>query len=740
MSPFQAAAAEAFAADSERRVHLTAGGVAVVVDLPAHALPRIAYWGRDLGRMSDEQVADLVRASKAPNAANGLDAPLPVAVVPEQWAGWTGTPGLSGHRHGEHWSAQFLPVETTVSQSEGLGGQIVVRALDVASDLELEVSVELLPSGLLRLNASVTNLGTTEYTVDGLHLAVPVPTYADEVFDLAGRWAKERVPQSGPFRVGSHVREGRHGRTGADAATVLTAGEQGFGFDAGEVWGIHVAFSGNHRSIAERVFTGERVLLGGELLLPGEIILGHAESYRSPDVYASYGEGLDASAARFHEQLRSRDNHPRSPRPVVMNVWEAVYFDHDPAKLLALADLAAQVGVERFVLDDGWFGSRRDDTSGLGDWQVSQEVWGDGKLRALADHVRSLGMEFGLWFEPEMVNLDSDLARRHPDWILRVPGRWPAGFRHQQVVDVANPEAFAYLRDSIVSVVHEYGIRFIKWDHNRDLIDAGSPRSGRASVHDQTLATYALMDAIRESCPGLEIESCSSGGARVDLEMLEHTDRVWASDCIDAHERQQIQRWTAQLLPPEVVGSHVGAQQAHTTGRSLALSFRAATALFGHFGIEWDLTAASLAERAELAEWVAFYKEWRSMIHSARVVRGTGEEDALWLHGAVSPDGSRALYSVSLLERPVTWPPGRLRLPGLDRDALYRVTPAGPAATREGFDPRDHPAWWSPEGVVLSGRVLSDAGIQLPALRPDTSTLIAAHRIADNAPESPEAG
>ncbi|MGA7148663.1 MAG: alpha-galactosidase [Microbacterium sp.] len=713
-------------AEKPRLVRFAANGVALVIELPEDSLPHVLFWGSDC--LAEVDLVQLKLSSGRPNASNGLDHPFPVALLPEAWTGWTGTAGLDGHRLGEAWSPKFTPETISITETEGLGGSLVMTALDAVAELAMTLQVEMVPSGLVRMRASVQNLSPAPYVVDGLQLALPVPGYADDVLDLAGRWAKERVPQRSRFEVGSHLREGRHGRTGADAAFILTAGESGFGFDRGEVWGLHVAFSGNHRSIAERTSTGERLLLGGELLLPGEVVLAQDETYSSPYIYATYGQGLDQSAARVHEFLRARDDHPRSPRPVVMNVWEAVYFDHDWSKLAELAVVAAEVGVERFVLDDGWFGARRDDTAGLGDWHVSTDVWGDGRFESLVDHVTSLGMEFGLWFEPEMVNVDSDLARRHPEWMLQVPGRLPVEFRNQQVLDISHPGAFEYIRDSIVGLVREHGIRFIKWDHNRDLIDAGSTRTGRAGVHEQTLATYRLLREIREACPDLEIESCSSGGARIDLAILEHTDRVWASDCIDAHERHQIQRWTAQLLPPELVGSHVGADQAHTTGRRLDLSFRAATALFGHFGIEWDLTSASSADLAALREWVDFYKSSRDLIHTGRVVRASSEDDALWLHGAVSPDRTRALYSVSLLERPVTWPTGRLRLPGLDDETLYRVFPTGPGST-EDFDTRVHPAWWSPKGVTLPGEVLSRIGVEIPALRVDHTALIGVERV-----------
>jgi hypothetical protein len=225
---------------------------------------------------------------------------------------------------------------------------------------------------------------------------------------------------------------------------VLIAGEAGFGFRAGEVWGVHVAFSGNHRTLAERTPGGVALLAGGELLLPGEVRLAPGEAYASPWVYGSHGAGLDALAARFHGYLRDRPQHPRTPRPVTMNTWEAVYFDQDLGRLTALADAAAAVGAERFVLDDGWFRGRRDDRAGLGDWYVDEQVWPAG-LHPLVDHVRGVGLEFGLWVEPEMVNPDSGLARAHPDWILATGGRLPPASRHQQVLDLGNPAAYEHL-------------------------------------------------------------------------------------------------------------------------------------------------------------------------------------------------------------------------------------------------------------------------------------------------------
>ncbi|GAA2722495.1 alpha-galactosidase [Cellulomonas aerilata] len=732
---------------------LRAGGVGLVLDASGPGLPSVLHWGPDLGPLDDAALDGLRAASVPPQIGNGPDVPVTVSLVPEGSTGFTGTPGLTGHRAGgAAWSTAFRlrsvavhplgapeadlvathdrspagsPDSPATSSRDdaahgGTGGRVVAEATDDEAGLDLSLEVELLASGLLRTRATVTNRGPGDYDLDGLGLALPVPPAATEVLDLAGRWAKERVPQRRPLTVGTHLREGRRGRTGADAATVLVAGEEGFGFARGQVWGVHVAWSGNHRAYAERVYSGERLLGGGELLLPGEVSLEPGGSYASPWLYGSTAEGLDALAARFYDHLRARPAHPRTPRPVVLNVWEAVYFDHDATRLRDLATTAAEVGVERFVLDDGWFRGRRDDTAGLGDWFVDEEVWPDG-LRPLADHVHALGMSFGLWFEPEMVNPDSDLARAHPDWLLQVPGRLPVPSRSQQVLDVANPDVHAYLLDRIVTVVRDNAVDYVKWDHNRDLVDAGAPPTGAARVHAQTLAVYRLLDAVRAACPGVEIESCSSGGARVDLEILERTDRVWASDCIDAHDRQHIQRWTAQLLPPELVGSHVGSGRAHTTGRSHDLSFRAGTALFGHFGIEWDLTRATPAERAELAGWVGAYRTHRALVHTGRTVRADLADGAVWLHGVVGPGADEALYAVVVLDRPVTWPPGRLVLPGLRPDRTYAVTPVLPGTVST--DPRVVPPWW-PGPVVLPGSVLVGAGLQVPALDPDHAALL----------------
>jgi alpha-galactosidase len=710
-------------------VHLTAGGVSLVLDCRDHALPAVVHWGAALGLLDDTELPALTDADVAPVAPNEADVPVRLAILPEPHRGWTGRPGLSGHRDGRDWSPAFtvehLDVDTGpgtgTGQGQGRGqgqgqgrgpGAVTAHAVDRTAGLALRLTVEMLPSGLVRTRAAVTNTAEGTYTVDDLTLALPIPSHAREVLDFAGRWGKERTPQRRELSVGTHEREGRKGRTGADAATVLSVGTPGFGFARGEVWGVHTAWSGNHRHLAERLATGRQVVGGGELLLPGEVRLDTGQTYEGPWLYAAYGDGLDDQARRFHRWLRSRPSHPTTPRPTTLNVWEAVYFDHDLARLTDLAERAARLGVERWVLDDGWFRHRRNDHAGLGDWYVDEDVWPDG-LGPIVDRVRALGMEFGLWFEPEMVNEDSDLARAHPEWILQADGRLPIRSRHQQVLNLAIPEAFAYLLERMAAIIGEYGIEYVKWDHNRDLVEAGHP-GGTAAVHEQTLAAYRLMATLKERFPTLEIESCSSGGARVDLGVLEHTDRVWVSDDIDPLERQQMHRWTQQLLPPELLGSHVASGRNHTTGRVHDLAFRAGTAIVGHFGIEWDLAQATPAEETALAEWIALYQEWRGLLHGGDLVRVDEVDDTRLVYGTVAPDRREALFFFASVGRSEVSGTGRITFRDLDPDTVYRVDPVVVGDGR-GISA---PAWWAGERV-FRGSALERVGLQPPLVPAD---------------------
>ncbi len=706
-------------------VHARTRTTSLVLDCRGDRLPRVLHWGRDLGNLREDDLLSLARGLAPPTVTNTMDDPVPLGLLPEQSAGWLGTPGLAAHRSGRDFSASFTTEAVDVSEDAAGVQAIRVQARDDVARIGLVIELEVLPSGLVRQRASLVNEGADTLDVESLLLSLPVPARAEEILDLTGRHLRERSPQRAPFTLGTHLRENRRGRTGTDASSVLVAGEDGFGFRQGQVWGMHVGWSGNHRALAEATSAGVRLLAGGELLLPGEVRLEPQDAYETPWVYFSHGDGLDAMSASFHAFLRGLPVHPTRARPVTLNTWEAVYFDHDLDRLLGLVDRAAAVGVERFVLDDGWFRGRHDDTAGLGDWYVDADAWPQG-LHPLAEAVVSRGMEFGLWVEPEMINLDSDLARAHPDWIMSTGDRLPLPSRQQQVLDVAHPEAHAYLLERLDAVLTEYPISYLKWDHNRDLVDAGSTTSGSAGVHAHTRAVYGLIDELLRRHPGLEIESCSSGGGRVDLGVLERTHRIWASDCIDPLERQQIQRWTGLLVPPELMGSHVGAPTAHTTGRTHTLDFRAGTALFGHFGVEWDLFEASDDDLHRLAAWIQAHKDLRPLLHAGTVVRSDHADPALWVHGVVSQDRDEAVYAVVQMATSVHAPPGPIQLPGLDDDSRYRLSPLAPGERVEGPGLKPLP-WWT-EGLSLPGSVLGQVGVQAPVLFPERLVLIHAVR------------
>jgi alpha-galactosidase len=703
-------------------VHLRAGGVSLVLDARAGAgepLPVVLHWGPDLGHALDDA---LVEALVPAAAHSAIDRPVRRRLLPMPADGWRLRPGLAGARaDGGGWSPRFLVRSVEVAEDRTCA---VVEADDAEAGLGLAIRLRLHPSGILETGSTLRNLGQTPYLVWQLAATLPLPARAVELLDLTGRWCRERIPQRHPLPHGAWVREGRHGRTGHDATLVLAVGTPGFGFRSGEVWGVHLAWSGDAVHWAERNADGHAGVGAAELLGPAEVALAPGQEYATPPVYATYSaQGLDGLSAAYHQFVRGRPTHPRTPRPVVLNTWEAVYFDHRLERLVELAEVAARLGVERFVLDDGWFGNRRNDTAGLGDWHVAVDVWPDG-LNPLITRVRELGMEFGLWVEPEMVNPDSDLFRAHPDWVLAGsgrPGRLPEAWRHQQVLDLANPDCYAYIRDRLDALLADHDIAFLKWDHNRDLVEAG--HAGRPGVHAQTLAVYRLLDELRQRHPGVEIESCASGGGRVDLGILHRTDRVWASDTNDALERQHIQRWTGLLLPPELVGSHVGPPRSHTTGRTHSLAFRVATALFGHFGIEWDIASASTEEQAGLAEAIACYKRLRPLLHSGQVVRADHPNPAAYLHGVVAADRAEALFAYVQLAASEYETPGQARLPGLDPDRAYRVAPlqvAGAPETKQAVAP----PWLEAGEVTLGGRALGEVGLPLPVLRPEQALLL----------------
>ena len=704
---------------------LRSAGTALALDTSGPGLPRILHWGADL---PDDAIDALPLMAQGPVPHSALDEPWPLTVLPGSADGWLGTPAYAAHRAGGAAAPRFVVGSQSLEDNE-------IRLVLADDGAELSMAYRLDEHGVLTVSTSVENTGEdgTVLDVAALRAVLPLPSRATEVLDLSGRWCRERSPQRRSLADGTILRASRRGRTGHDATLLLSVGTPGFGFRTGEVWAVHVAWSGNHEHFVERLPEGAgmhaAVLGGGELLEAGEVRLAAGEVHHAPDVVFVHSvSGLDGISRRVHRSQRARARHSNGPRPLVLNTWEAVYFDHDLGRLRELADTAASIGVERFVLDDGWFGGRRDDRRGLGDWWVSPDVWPDG-LGPLVEHVKGLGMEFGLWFEPEMVNADSDVVREHPDWVLGPRAGHPRQWRHQQVMDLANPQACAHIEQQISTLVAELGIDFIKRDHNRDLLEAVSSDPGgvdRPAVHAQTAAFYGLLDRLRGAHPGLEIESCASGGARVDLGVLARTDRIWTSDCNDALERAQIQRWTSLLVPAELMGTHIGPGTAHTTHRALDLPFRMLLALQGHAGLEWDIAQCSSAEQEALSAWAALYRELRPLLHTGDLVRADSPDDGLLITGTVATDRASAAYSIVRTQTSSAAVPGLVPLPGLDPERTYTVRVRMEAGTPHTVQ-TSSPRWWEAArdgGLTLSGALLEGVGLPMPVLAPAQGFLL----------------
>ena len=670
----------------------------------AEGLPEVVHWGARLPADADG-LRDRARAN------NLLDDDIAESsLFPTVGTGLFRSPALVAHRDVRDWSAAFTAVE--------VGSALKVTARDPVGRLLLVLDLALPPDGdVLSMRATLTNEGDAPLTID--HLAagcVRMPPEATELRTYGGRWAHEFTERRTTLDDGSLLLENRRGRTSHDRFPLLVATTAGCGEAVGTAWGAHLGWSGNSRVVVDRLGDGSLLAIAGELLMPGEVVLAPGESLSTPTLYAGWSDaGMAGLSRAFHAYARSHLLRlPATPRPVTLNTWEGTYFAHEEARLMREATAAAALGIERFVLDDGWMPARDHERAGLGDWTVDARKY-PGGLGPLARHVTSLGMQFGLWVEPEMANPDSAALREHPEAALSVAGRERRLSRHQLVLDLADAAVWARVHAALDALLRELPIGYLKWDMNRDLVAAGD----RAAYRAQVLATYALMDRLREDHPSLEIESCASGGARADWGVLARTQRVWTSDCTDALERLRIQRGAARLLPPEVLGAHVAASPNHQTGRRHTLAFRAAVAMLGHFGIELDPLELADDEREELRDWIALHKRLRPLLHAGRHVSADAI-DGRTLTGVVADD--RAVYLVAQEVAPARPHPAPLRLPGLVADGRYRLRvppPQRPVAAAS----NTHRALYG-EGVAHSGGTLAHAGFAPPPLRPETAYIL----------------
>ncbi|RDU97502.1 alpha-galactosidase [Trinickia dinghuensis] len=710
-------------------IQLNGGKVGLALEQARSTAPVWRHFGAPLGEHALVWPADGMR----PPPPTVLDGDPPFTVLPTHGFGWFHQPALLGSRPGSQGDSDWAQDFRLDGMSRD-GDALLMRLSDPIASLAVTLSYSIDPgSDVVRAWAEVENLGETPYRLDWLAAAcVPLPAQADQVLGFSGRWTLEFQEARETLGVATWRRDNRRGRTSHDSFPGVIVGAS-LGDDEGAVFGAHLGWSGNHTILIEPLTDGRRQLQLGEWLAPGEVVLARGERYRTPCAFLSFSDqGLNGLSAQFHRFVRTRvldwpQRHMR-PRPVILNTWEAVYCEHDLDDLQALAGAAARIGVERFVLDDGWFHRRGNDRAGLGDWWPDARKYPQG-LTPLVEHVRELGMEFGLWIEPEMVNPDSDLFRTHPEWVLQLAGRPFVTGRNQLVLDLAETAVTDYLFESIGALLRDHSIAYLKWDMNRDLATAG--HHGRAAYRRQTLALYRLLERLRRAFPDVEIESCASGGGRADYGALAYMHRVWTSDCNDALTRIDIQRGFLRFFPPEVMGAHIGAACSHTTGRRHSMPFRAAVALLGHLGLELDVRTLSDAEADELRYWITLYKQCRPISHRGVLHQGRFGDALVWTQ-ATAEDGRASLLSVFRRREDTARYAMPVPAKGLRRDLSYVVRilhmPHAPhfkgqtewlAAMREG-------------GVEMPGATLMDLGVPIPPMPPESAVIVCMKAVAED--------
>ena len=573
----------------------------------------------------------------------------------------------------------------TYTESEEEARTLIIKLKDAYSDIALNLYYTIFrDQSVITRSSRFINEGKEDYFLENaMSTSIDFPDSDFEMIHLDGAWARERHVNRQPLfkgvqSIGTVRGASSHTHNPFFALARPTATEI-----QGEVYGFSLVYSGNHIGQVEvDTYDVARVTMG---IHPYQFKwkLEAGEQFQTPEAVMVYSDnGINGMSQSFHQLYRkrlARDPWKEENRPILINNWEATYFDFDEEKILTIAKQAADLGIELFVLDDGWFGKRDDDSSSLGDWTVDKAKLPNG-IKGLSEKVQNLGLKFGLWFEPEMVNKDTPLYEKHPDWIIGMPDKNISHGRNQFVLDFSNPKVVDNIFEQMDDILKESQIDYIKWDMNRYISEAfstslPSDRQGEL-YHRYILGVYDLYDRLLEKYPHLLIESCAGGGARFDPGMLYYAPQTWSSDDTDAVERLKIQYGTSMVYPLSSIGSHVSAVPNHQVGRLTSMDMRAAVAYFGTFGYELDITQLSDEDVDKMKDHIDFFKENRQLIHSGTFYRlkspFKGNETA-WM--VVSEDKKEAIvgyYQVLAQPNPAY---SRLKLEGLDEDTLYIIHP-----------------------------------------------------------------
>lgn len=581
---------------------------------------------------------------------------------------------------------ELKPLPATYTESDEEAQTLEIILYDDLIDTELVLSYTIYEAyPVITRNARFTQKGTEKIVLErALSMSMEFGDMDFEMVHLAGAWARERYVKTRKLEMGIQSIQNLHG-TGSSAEhnPFLALKRPHTTESQGEVYGFSLVYSGNFLAQTEvTTFDLTRVTMG---IHPEGFSweLNQGETFQTPEVVMVYSDqGLNKMSQVYHRLYRTRlmrGYWRDKARPILLNNWEATYFDFNEEKILNIAKKAKEVGVELFVLDDGWFGARNDDYRGLGDWYVNLEKLPDG-ISGLSRKIEALGLKFGLWVELEMVNKDSDLYRAHPDWIIGAPGRFESHGRHQHVLDFSRKEVVDYIYEMISKVLRESSISYIKWDMNRYMSEPYSRGASAAHqgmvMHKYILGVYDLYTRLTKEFPEILFESCASGGARFDPAMLYFAPQTWTSDDTDASERVKIQYGTSMVYPVVSMGSHVSAVPNHQLLRTTPLETRGNVAYFGTFGYELDLNLLSDEEIEMVKKQITFMKQYRDLIQVEgdfyRLLSPFAGNDAAWM--VVSRDQTEAIagFYQRLNKINASWL--RLRLQGLSEDSLYEVS------------------------------------------------------------------
>lgn len=578
-----------------------------------------------------------------------------------------------------------LPAVYTESDEEAETLEIYLRDRVMNTKIILSYTIfENLP--VIIRNTRFAHEGESSIVLErAMSLNLDLPDDRYEMVELTGAWARERYVKTAPLHEGIQAIYSMRGHSSHQFNPFFALKRPETTEDAGEAIGISLVYSGNFLGqTAVDTFGVARAMIG---IHPEGFswTLKKGETFQTPEAVLVYsGEGLGKMSRTFHRLYRkrlARGYWRDRVRPVVINNWEATFMNFTEEKILKFAETARQLGVEMMVLDDGWFGHRDDDTSSLGDWYPDLKKLPQG-IRGLAEKIENMGMKFGLWIEPEMVNKDSRLYEEHPDWVIRVPYREACHGRNQFVLDFSKEEVVDYIGDQISGILRNAPVSYIKWDMNRSISEAFS--QGRKAeeqgklFHRHILGVYRLYERLTSEFPEVLFESCASGGARFDPGMLYYAPQCWTSDNTDAVERLRIQYGTSFVYPLSSMGCHVSETPNQQTFRNTPLSTRAETAYFGCFGYEMDLDTLTEEEKEEVKEQIQYYKRIRKLVMDGtfyRLISPFEGDEAAWM--VVSEDKRHALAGYYRMRQPANAPLKRLTLKGLDPDVRYQIRETG---------------------------------------------------------------